>query len=119
MQCKDLCDRIEQLIGFEDKKLIEKAKFYCKHCLSFGKEYVDNLDDSLYEECKRFVEIEDYGKDIIFGLDAIDICEEILAYIGENDQMRKEKAKAYCDYFLSYNLEGVECSKLKEDVKNI
>ena len=114
MQCKDLCERIEQLIGFEDEKLIEKAKFYCKHCLSFGKEYVSNLDQSLYEECERFVKMEDYEKDLKFGIEAIKICEEILVYIGENDQMLKEKAKAYCKYFLSYNLDGVECSKLKE-----
>ena len=114
MQCKDLCNRIEQLIGFEDEKLTEKAKFYCKHCLSFGKEYVDNLDDSLYTECKRFIKSEDYIQDLVFGIEARKICEDILVYTGEPDEMVKEKAKAYCKYFLSYNLDGVECSKLKE-----
>ena len=114
MQCKDLCERIEQLIGVENEMLNNKTRLLCEHCLSFGKEYIDNLDGSLYEECKRFIKMEDYKKDLKFGIEAIKICEEILVYIGELDEMVKEKAKAYCKYFLSYNLDGVECSKLKE-----
>ena len=46
-----------------------------------------------------------------------EICEEVLVMIGEKDEMVLEKAKVYCEFFLSYNLEGVNAEKLLERCK--
>ena len=35
-----------------------------------------------------------------------EICEKILVYIGEKDEMMLEKAKVFCNFFLSYKLDG-------------
>ena len=43
-----------------------------------------------------------------------EICEEILVMIGEKDEMVLEKAKAFCEFFLSYKLDGVDTEKLEE-----
>ena len=34
--------------------------------------------------------------------------------IGEKDEMAMEKAKVFCEFFLSYKLDGVEREKLLE-----
>ena len=47
-----------------------------------------------------------------------EICEEILVMIGEKDKMMIEKAKAFCEFFLSYKLDGVNTEKLLERCKN-
>ena len=43
-----------------------------------------------------------------------EICEEVLVMIGEKDEMMMEKAKAFCKFFLSYKLDGVNTEKLLE-----
>lgn len=60
---------------------------------------------------------EDFEKQLKLGLEAINICEDIIKYIGEKDIMEIYKAKAYCEFFLSYNLVGVETTELKERCK--
>ena len=47
-----------------------------------------------------------------------EICEEILVMIGEKDEMVLEKAKAFCEFFMTYELDGVDTEKLKERCKN-
>ena len=47
-----------------------------------------------------------------------EICEEILVMIGEKDKLMIEKAKAFCEFFLSYKLDGVNTEKLLERCKN-
>ena len=54
-----------------------------------------------------------------------EICEEILVMIGGKDELMMEKAKAFCEFFLSYKLDGVNaeellkrCKKYKEDLNN-
>ena len=38
-QGKDICERIEQLIGIDNDEILNnKTKLYCEYCLSFGKE---------------------------------------------------------------------------------
>ena len=114
-QCEKFCEMFEQIINTDDTFLNNKTKLYCEYVLSLGKEYINGkIRPGLYEECKRFIEMEEYEKDLKFGIEAIEICKEILFYIEETDQMLEEKAKAYCKYFLSHKLDGVECSKLKE-----
>ena len=46
-----------------------------------------------------------------------EICEEILVMIGEKDKMMIGKAKAFCEFFLSYKLDGVNTEKLLERCK--
>ena len=43
-----------------------------------------------------------------------EICEKILVYIGEKDKMIMEKAKAFCEFFMKYKLDGVDTKKLIE-----
>ena len=57
--------------------------------------------------------MEDYEKELMLGLEAIRICEEILKYIGEKDIMKKDKAKAYCEFFLCYKMDGLDTKELK------
>ena len=61
--------------------------------------------------------MEDLEKEIKLGIEAINICEEILKYIGEQDRMKIEKAKVYSEIFLRYKLDGVETAELKERCK--
>ena len=49
--------------------------------------------------------MEGLEKEIKLGLEAIEICEEILKYIGEQDRMIIEKAKVYSEIFLRYKVE--------------
>ena len=46
-----------------------------------------------------------------------EICEEVLVMIGEKDEMMMEKARVFCDFFLNYNLDGVNTEKLTERCK--
>ena len=49
---------------------------------------------------------------------AKEVCEEILVFIGEKDEMKRKKAEAFCEFFLSYKLEGIEDSELKEKCRD-
>ena len=58
--------------------------------------------------------MEDYEKELKLGLEAIDISEEILKYIGEKDIMKQDKAKVYCEFFLCYTkMDGLDTEELK------
>ena len=61
--------------------------------------------------------MEDLEKQIKLGLEAIDICEDIIKYIGEKEIMKIYKAKVFCEFFLCYKLDGVETTELKERCK--
>ena len=52
---KDICDMIEQLIGFDDNYFFDKMKFYCEHCLRFDKDKVNSMADNFYEECEEYL----------------------------------------------------------------
>ena len=67
---------------------------------------MEDLEKQFITSCKSLLTQE--GKEI---------CEEVLVMIGEKDEMMMEKAKAFCEFFLSYKLEGVEDSELKEKCK--
>ena len=64
--------------------------------------------------------MEDLEKQFITSFQSIltqegkEICEEILVMIGEKDEMMLEKAKAFCEFFISYKLDGVNTEKLEE-----
>ena len=65
--------------------------------------------------------MEDLEKQFITSCQSIltqegkEICEEIKVFIGEEqDEMIMEKAKAFCEFFLSYKLDGVNTEKLEE-----
>ena len=47
-----------------------------------------------------------------------EICKEVLVMIGEKDEMMMKKALAFCEFFLSYKLEGVNTEKLVEKCEN-
>ena len=128
----DLCERIEQFIGFEDEMLKYKTKLYCEHCLSFGKEYVDKITDGLYEECenylKNFNSYEDREKQFIksyetnLAMEGKEICKEIDSTGVVNNELLLEKAVVYCQ-FISRQ-EDVDpklverCQKYIDDVNN-
>ena len=64
--------------------------------------------------------MEDLEKQFITSFQSIllkegkEVCEEILVMIGEKDEMVLEKAKAFCEFFLYYKLDGVNTKKLEE-----
>ena len=68
--------------------------------------------------------MEDLEKQFITSCQSIlkqegkEICEEILVMIGEKDEMVLEKAKAFCEFFMTYKLDGVDTKKLIERCKN-
>ena len=104
---KDIFEIVDQLIITNEKFEKDKLKLYCKYCLSLGKEYLDSVVmPGLYEACEKFNisnnKMEDIEKEIKLGIEAIDICKEILKYIEEKDLMKIYKAKVYCEYFLSH-----------------
>ena len=46
----------EQILGLDEKNLIEKYKFYCKYLLSLNKDYVNNsVNRNYYEECEDYL----------------------------------------------------------------
>ena len=67
--------------------------------------------------------MEDLEKQFITSCQSIltqqgkEICKEILVMIGEKDEMMMKKAFAFCEFFLSYELEGVNTEKLIERCK--
>ena len=104
---KDIFDIVDQVVITNEKFEKDKLKLYCEYCLSLGKEYLDSVVmPGLYEACEKFNisnnKMEDIEKEIKLGIEAIDICEEILKYTHEQDRMRIAKAKAYCEFFLCY-----------------
>ena len=68
--------------------------------------------------------MEDLEKQFITSFQSIllkegkEICEEILVMIGEKDEMVLEKAKAFCEFFCPYKLDGVNTEKLVERCQN-
>ena len=68
--------------------------------------------------------MEDLEKQFITSCQSIltqegkEICEEVLVMVGEKDEMVLEKAKAFCEFFLYYKLEGVNTEKLLEKCEN-
>ena len=50
---KYICDTIEQLLGLDNKFLMDKIKNYCKYCLSLNKDYVNSAWPGLYEEIEE------------------------------------------------------------------
>ena len=68
--------------------------------------------------------MEDLEKQFITSCQSIllkegkEICEEVLVMIGDKDELMLEKAKAFCEFFLSYKLDGVNTEKLLERCKN-
>ena len=119
---KDIFEIVDQLILTNEKFEEDKLKLYCEYCLSLGKEYLDSIMPGLYEACEKFnisnkIKMEGYEKQIKLGLEAIDICEDIIKYIGEKDIMKIYKAKVFCEFFLCYKLDGVETTELKERCK--
>ena len=67
--------------------------------------------------------MEDLEKQFITSCQSIltqegkEICEEILVMIGDQDELMIKKALAFCEFFLSYKLEGVNTKKLRERCK--
>ena len=119
---KDIFEIVDQLIITNEKFEKDKLKLYCEYCLSLGKEYLDSVVmPGLYEACEKFNisnnKMEDIEKETKLGIEAIDICEEILKYTHEQDRMRIAKAKAYCEFFLCYKLDGVNTTEIKERCK--
>ena len=120
---KDIFEIVDQLIITNKKFEKDKLKLYCEYCLSLGKEYLDSvIMPGLYEACKKLNisnnnKMEDLEKQIKLGLEAIDICEDIIKYIGEKDIMRIYKAKVFCEFILCYNMGGVDTTELKEKCK--
>ena len=106
-QEKDLCLRIEQLIGV-DVILSNKTKLLCEDCLSFGKKYVDRITDGLYEECenylKKFSSYEEKEKQFIksyesnLAVEGKEICKEVDNTDVVNNELLVEKAVIYCDF---------------------
>ena len=67
--------------------------------------------------------MEDLQKQFITSFQSIltqegkEICKEVLVMIGEQDELMMKKTIAFCDFFLSYKLDGVNDKKLKERCK--
>ena len=119
---KDIFEIVDQLIITNKKFEKDKLKLYCEYCLSLGKEYLDSvIMPGLYEACEKLNisnnKMEDLEKQNKLELEAIDICEDIIKYIGEKDIMRIYKAKVFCEFFLCYKLDGIETTELKERCK--
>ena len=68
---------------------------------------MEDIENQFITSCQSF--LTDKGEEI---------CEEILVMIGEKDKMKRMKAKVFCEFFLSFKLEGVEDSKLKEKCRD-
>ena len=47
-----------------------------------------------------------------------EICEEVVVMIGDKDELILEKARACCEFFCSYKLDGVNTEKLVEKCEN-
>ena len=117
---KDFLVIVDQVIKTNKKFEKDKLKLYCEYCLSLGKEYLNSIIPNLYEACEKINirnNMEGFEKQIKLGIEAINICEEILKYIEENDIMKIYKAKVFCEFFLCYKLDGVDTTEIKEKCK--
>ena len=116
---KDIYDIVDLVIETTKKFEKNKLKLYCEYCLSLDKEYLDSERPGLYKACEKFSnnKMEDLEKQNKLELEAIDICEDIIKYIGEKDIMRIYKAKVFSEFVLCYNLSGVDTTELKERCK--
>ena len=47
-----------------------------------------------------------------------EICEEVFVMTGDKDELILEKARACCEFFCSYKLDGVNTEKLVEKCEN-
>ena len=47
-----------------------------------------------------------------------EICEQFFVMIGDKDELILEKARACCEFFCSYKLDGVNTEKLVEKCEN-
>ena len=118
MNHRDLFEIFDQLIKIDDTFLNKKTKLYCEYCLKLGKDYINSIRHGFFEECEKFInKMEEFENQNKLGLEATDICEEILIYIEENELMRIYKAKVFCEFVLCYNLGGVDTTELKEKCK--
>ena len=54
----------------------------------------------------------------ILAKEGKEICKEVYVMVGDKDELMMEKAKAFCEFFLSYKLEGVNTEKLVERCQN-
>ena len=136
MDREELCLVFDQLIKTDDTFLNKKTKLYCEYCLSLGKEYINSIRPGLYEECEKFnisnnKKMEDLEKQFITSCvstltqEGKEICEDILIFIGLQDEMLIDKDKVFCEYFLNHKPDGVEtteidnrCKKYLEDLAN-
>ena len=128
MEREELCLVIDQLIKTDDTFLNNKTKLYCEYCLSLGKEYVDSIRPGLYEKCEKFNisnnKMEDIEEQFITSYKSKltkkgeEVCKDILVFIGEKDEMKRMKAKAFCEFFLSFKLDRVDDSELKEKCRD-
>ena len=68
---------------------------------------MEDIENQFITSCRSF--LTDKAKEV---------CEEILVFLGEKDEMKRMKAKVFCEFFLSYKLEGIEDSELKEKCRD-
>ena len=75
---------------------------------------MEDLEKDFINSCKSTLKQE--GKEI---------CEDILIFVGLQDEMLIDKARVFCEYFLKNKTDGVEttelekrCKKYKEDLDN-
>ena len=54
----------------------------------------------------------------ILAQEGKEICKEVYVMVGDKDELMMEKAKAFCEFFLSYKLDGVNTEKLVEKCEN-
>ena len=52
----EICEIIDQIIGLDNKSIIEVSKAYCKYCLRLNKDEVNRLYHNFYEECENYLE---------------------------------------------------------------
>ena len=137
---KDICEVIEQLIGFDNKFLIERAKSYCKYCLSLNKDDVNSICNNFYEECENYLEklesnlnnkleVEQIEKQFITSYESTlakegkEICKEVDSIFNDNDDLMVEKANTYCQ-FIDSKVDCVDkklverCQNYIDDVNN-
>ena len=68
--------------------------------------------------------MEDLEKQFITSCESLltqegkEICEEVLGMVGECDELMMKKALAFCEFFLVYDLDGVNTKKLCKKCKN-
>lgn len=106
MNREELCVTFDQLIDTDDEFLNNKTKLYCEYCVSLGKENVDRIVYSLYDDCKnyfkKFGSNEEREKQFIksyesnLALEGKEICVEVESSV--NNELLVEKAVVYCQF---------------------